>query len=435
MEYQKIANLIDDNTLNQPSKFRTRNWVEINDESRGAYNVNSQIKFKTTMLKSSLCDYSDAYILVKGTISVNNTAAQGAAANNTNKKVIFKNCAPFTNCISEINNTQIDNAKDIDIVMPMYNLIEYSDNYAKTAGSLWQYCKDIRARNANANDEITEFTAGSLTDSFNFKLKITGQTGNGGTKDVEIIVPLKYLSNFWRTLEMPLINCEVNLILTWSSACVLIATVNPNQAATFAITDTKFYVSVVTLSTQENTKFLQQLKSGFKRVINWNKYLSKSELLAQNPNLNHLVEPSFQGVNRLFVLAFENDDDRTSDEQYYLPTVEIKDYNIVINGENFFDQPIKNNKITYDNIRKITTGQGDDYAAGCLLDYPYFADAYKMIAVDLSKQQALDADLRAIQQINFTANLDRAGNTRVCFILEEAKETILDFSQGTVKVL
>ena len=122
-EYQKIANLIDDNILNQPSKFKTRNWIEINDESRGAYNVNSQIKFKTTMLKSSLCDYSDAYILVKGTITVNNTAAQGAGANNINKKVIFKNCAPFTNCISEINNTQIDNAKDIDIVMPMYNLM------------------------------------------------------------------------------------------------------------------------------------------------------------------------------------------------------------------------------------------------------------------------------------------------------------------------
>ena len=125
MEYQKIANLIDDNTVNQPSKFRTRNWIEINDESRGAYNVNSQIKFKTTMLKSSLCDYSDAYILVKGTISVNNTAAAGAAANNTNKKVIFKNCVPFTNCISEINNTQIDNAKNIDIVMPVYNLKIY----------------------------------------------------------------------------------------------------------------------------------------------------------------------------------------------------------------------------------------------------------------------------------------------------------------------
>ena len=249
------------------------------------------------------------------------------------------------------------------------------------------------------------------------------------------MVPLKYLSNFWRTLEMALINCEVNLILTWSSTCVIIATNTPNQNATFAITDTKIYVPVVTLSTQENTKFFRQLKSGFKRVINWNKYLSKPELLAQNPNLKHLVEPSFQGVNRLFVLAFENDDDRTSSDEYYLLIVEIKDYNIMINGENFFNQPIKNNKATYDNIRKIPTGQGDDYTTGCLLDYPYFTDTYKMIAVDLSKQQALDADPRAIQQFNFTANLDRAGNTRVYFILEEAKETILDFSQGTVKVL
>ena len=272
----------------------------------------------------------------------------GSAVNNNNKKVIFKNCAPFTNCISEINNTQRDNAKDIHIVIPMYNLIEYSDNYAKTTGSLWQYCKDIPAR--NNNNEIINFTEGNPTDSFNFKVKITGRTRNNGTKDVEIMVPLKYLSNFWRTLEMPLINCEVSLILTWSSTCVLIATNIPNQKATFAITDTKLYVPVVTLSTQENTKFFQQLKSGFKRVINWNKYLSKPELLAQIPNLNHLVEPSFQGVNRLFVLAFENDDHRTSDERYYLPTVEIKDYNIMINGENFFDQPIKNNKATYENI-------------------------------------------------------------------------------------
>ena len=366
MEYQKIANFIDD-LSNKPSKFKTRNWVEINDESRRAYNVNSQIKFKTTMLKSSLCDYSDAYILVKGTISVDNTAAAGAAVNNNDKKVIFKNCAPFTNCISEINNTQIDNAKDIDIVMPIYNLIEYSDNYAKTTGSLWQYCKDIPAQN-NSNNEIVHFTANNLTDSFHFKVKFTGQTDDDGTKDVEIMVPLKYLSNFWRTLEMSLINCEVNLILTWSSTCVLVATSVLNQNATFAITDTKLYVPVVTLSTQENTKFFQQVKPGFKRVINWNKYLSKPELLAQNPNLNHLVESGFQGVNRLFVLAFENDDDRTNGDQYYLPTVEIKDYNIMINSENFFDQPIRN-KIIYENIRKLATGQGDDYTTGCLLNY------------------------------------------------------------------
>ena len=169
-------------------------------------------------------------------------------------------------------------------------------------------------------------------------------------------------------------------------------------------------------------------------MVNWNKYLSKPELLAQNPNLNHLVEPSFQEANRLFVLAFENDTDRASHNTYYLPNIEIKDYNIMINGENVFDQPIKDNKVTYENIRKISIGRGDDYTTGCLLDYPYFRDNYKMIAVDLSKQQALNADPRAIQQIYFTANLEE-DNTRIYFILEEAKETILNFVQGTVKVL
>ena len=356
-----------DDTSNQPSKFRTRNWVKINDESRGAYNVNSQIKFKTTRLKSSLCDYSDAYIFVKGTITIAGEGADAAArhADERDKGVAFKNCAPFTNCISEINNTQVDNVKDIDIVMPMYNLIEYSDNYAKTSGSLWQYFRD----EPNNHDDMDE------SELFKSKLKITGKTPNNGNgKDVEIMVPLKYLSNFWRTLEMPLINCGVNLILAWSSTFVITVS---NGAGTFAITDTKLYVPVVTFSTQENSKFLQQLKSGFKRVINWNKYLSKPELLAQNPNLNHLVEPIFRGVNRLFVLAFEGDAQRTPHVTYYLPNAEMKDYNIMINGENFFDQPIKNNKVTYENIRKVATGKGDDYATGCLLDYSYFADAYK----------------------------------------------------------
>ena len=141
MKYQKIINLLD-NTSNQPSEFRTNNWVEINFESRETYNVNGQIKFKTTMLKSSLCNYSDVYILVKRYIAVNNTAADSAAANNTNQKVIFKNYTPFSNYISEMNNTQIDSAKDIDKVMPMYNLIEYSDNYSETSRSLWQWYRD-----------------------------------------------------------------------------------------------------------------------------------------------------------------------------------------------------------------------------------------------------------------------------------------------------
>ena len=279
MEYQKIANLLNDGS-NKPSKFRTKNWVEINDDIRGAYSPDKQIRFKTAMLKSSLCDYSDAYILVKGNISVNNTAGAGAAANNTNKKVILKNCAPFTNCISKINNTQTDNAEYIDVVLPIYNLIQYSDNYSKTSGSLWQYCKEIPVVN-NAGD-IGEFNGANATDSFNFKTKITGQTNNNGRIDVEIMVPFKYLSNFWRTLEMPLTNCEVKLILTWSAGCVMIYTDVADQFSTFSITELNLYIPVVALSTQDNAKLLPQLKSDFKKTISWNKYLSKPELLAQN---------------------------------------------------------------------------------------------------------------------------------------------------------
>ena len=165
----------------------------------------------------------------------------------------------------------------------MYNLIEYSDIYAKTSESLWEYFRD------DLDDDLAD------SESYKSKIKITGKTlDDNSEKDVEIMVPLKYLSNFWRTLEMPLINREVKLDLTWSSSCVI---TNSTGAVRFTITDTKIYVPVGTLSTQENTKLFQQLKSGFKRVINWNKYSSKPELLTQDQYLNHLVEPSFQGVN------------------------------------------------------------------------------------------------------------------------------------------
>ena len=172
-----------------------------------------------------------------------------------------------------------------------------------------------------------------------------------------------------------------------------------DQVPTFTITETNLYVPVVTLSTQEDAKLLPQLKSGFKRAISWNNYLAKSELLPQNSNLNHLIEPSFQWVNRLFVLAFENDDERISSKRYYISNVEIKDYNVIIDGKNFFDQPVQNDKVTNENIRKTATDQEYYYTTGCLLDYIYFKKYYKMIAIDLSKQQTLHADPKAIQQI------------------------------------
>ena len=195
-------------------------------------------------------------------------------------------------------------------------------------------CKYILA--VDDDGDIVDFNGANATDSFNVKAKITDQTNTNKRIDrVEIMVPLEYLSNFWRTLEMPLINCEVNLILTWSADCVIIYTNVANQIPTFTITETNLYVPVVTLSTQDNAKLLPQLKSGFKRTISWNKYLAKPELLAQNPNLNHLIEPSFQSVDRLFVLAFENNAQRTSNKRYYLPNLEIKDYIVTINGKTF----------------------------------------------------------------------------------------------------
>ena len=381
------------------------------------------------MLRSSLCDYSDAYIFVSGTITVGALAAGGR---NNNIQVVFKNCAPFTSCIYEINITQIDNAKDIDVVMPLYNLlIEYFDNYSKTSECLSQYYRDEPA--LAADDALADFPGNSA--SFKYKQKITGSTGNYGTKDVEIMVPLKYLSNFWISLEMPLINCEINLILTWSVNCV-ISSAAANQTTTFSITDTKFYVPVVTLSTEDNEKLLQQLKSGFKRTINWNKYHSKTKTLNDpKPYLDFLFDPSFQGVNRLFVLPFNDLDDRTGHSRYYLPNAKVKDYNVTIDGKNLFDQPVKSYIRTYENIRKITTGQGDDYTTGCLLDYNFFKKNYKMIAIDLSKQQSLHADPKAIQQINFTGNLDGNNNRLLLFIIEDSERNHFRFSKGTVKVL
>ena len=243
--------------------------------------------------------------------------------------------------ISRIKNTDIDNAQDIDIVIPMCNLIEYSDNYSKTSGGLWQYYKD------DPNNNIAQY------ESFKSKIKITGKTpAVGNTKDVEITVSLKYLSSFWRTLEMPLINCEVNLILAWSKDCFISSATGKTK---FAITETKLYVPVVTLSTQDNAKLLQQLQleCGFKRTRTWNKYDPSIKTFAPNRYLNHLINPNFQRVNRLFVLSFENENDRTSHSANYLPKVEIKDYNVMIDGKNLFDQPINSMTTTYKILEKL----------------------------------------------------------------------------------
>ena len=187
---------------------------------------------------------------------------------------------------------------------------------------------------------------------------------------------------------MLLINCAINLDLSWSKNCILAVTDVANQVTTFSVTDTKVFLPVVTSSTHDNAKLLEQLKSGFKRTINWNKYQSKKSIERQNQYLDYLIDPSFQGVNRLFVLSFEDEEQQTSYKQYYLPSLDIKDYNVMIDGQNLFDQPVRNDLITYDSIRKVATGQGDDYSTGCLLDYNYFKNYYEMI-IDLVNNKHL----------------------------------------------
>ena len=187
----------------------------------------------------------------------------------------------------------------------------------------------------------------------------TNDSIDNNTKEIEIVVPLKYLSNFWRTLDIPLINCTINLILTWSENCVLTdliiqpavdakedlparPEINAPTNATFNIADTKLYVAVLTLSTQDDNKLLEQLKTGFKRTIKWNKYRSEMIYQGKSNNLNYLIDLEFGRVNRLFVLSFKNEGDRTSFSKYYTPSVEIKDFNVLIDGKKFFGVPIKN---------------------------------------------------------------------------------------------
>ena len=173
---------------------------------------------------------------------------------------------PFTSCLSRINNTQIDDAQYIDVVIPIYNLKEYSDNYSKKIWSIFQYCRGATV--VDNKGDLTDFTEDIVIDSFNLKEKLTAQTGDNGTKNVEIMVPLKNISDLWRTLEMVLVNCDVTLDLSWSQSYVLVAT-NAAQATAFSTADTKLYLPAVALSTQDNAKVLERLKSGFKRKIDW----------------------------------------------------------------------------------------------------------------------------------------------------------------------
>ena len=276
--------------------------------------------------------------------------------------------------------------------MPIYNLLQYNKTYSKTTGSLWNCYRDELSDNTNDNNNPNKNVINS--ESFNYKAGIPGSTysvnakitnaednevnnpaydaNKSGKKEVEIVVPVKYLSNFRRALKIPLINCEVSLILPWCRDCVITSMekrvitntqrdTSPKNA-TFQIKDTKLYLPVVTLSTENDKILSEQLRTGLKITIKSNKYRTEMTNQAKNNNLTYLIDPTFTKVNRLFVLSFENEDHRTSFSEYYVPNIQTKDFNVLIDRKSFFDMPIKNEQI-------IEMGRNNDYTKGTLLDY------------------------------------------------------------------
>ena len=210
------------------------------------------------------------------------------------------------------------------------------------------------------------------------------------------------------------------------------AAINASTNATFKITDVKLYVPVVTLSTENDKTLLEQLRTGFKRTIKWNKYRSEMTNQTQNNNLNYLIDPTFTKVNRLFVLSFENEDDRRSFSKYYVPNVQIKYFNVLINGKSFFDMPIKNEEEAYQQI--IEMGRNNDYTRGNLLDYEHFSKHYKFIAINSSKQILLqNPGLK--KQINFIEKLERNEGATIFFIIKKSEETTFEFSQNSATIV
>ena len=346
-----------------------------------------------------------------------------AAAADANTRLALKNCAPFTKCNLEINDEHVDTPENLDITMSLYNLIEYSDNYQDSSATLYQYKRDEPPE----ADAVADLTADNSS-SFKYKVSLLGNPvfdGNITKRSVKVVVPLKYLSNFFRSLEMSLINCKIKLNLTWKKECVLS---NQDVAAVFIINNTKMYVPVVTLSKEDNKDFIEQQNKGFQRSIYSNEYKTKE--INENADANVFkytnLDPSFQGVNRLFVMAYNRANGqptRNEQQKYYLPRTDLEKYNVIIDGRNFYDNPIESDIEKYRELKDVMIGKGEDYTTGSWLDFNCF-DKHKLVAVDLSKQKELDADPRAIQQIEFKGMFGT--NSTIYWVLEKSKEITLE---------
>ena len=402
--------------------------------------MQSIVKFNTEIVKPFLCDYSDAYILVTGNIKVEN--------GNDATRVATKNCHPFTRATFKLNDEQADTLDNLDLTMNLYNMLEYSDNYADTTGSFYQY-KRPEPRDANGNVvnlattlSFFKYQSGlvqkqlTTPNSDNVPANTDPNFANAHRiwKNTKIVVPLKYISNFFRNLELPLTNTKLYMELNWTKYSV---SCNQNQNSIFQITKCELYIPVVPLNTENNNKLSELLSKGFERTVVWNEYKSKIERvpIPQNDNMfrRTTLDASFQGVSKLFAAAYETDDiernanTEESRRRYYLPRAEIKDYNVLIDGRNFYDQNVNSSIVRYNELLKMATGRSEDYSTGCLLDYDYYIKDFNIVGIDLSHQAVLDPDPKIIQQIEFVYKLP-SGNVAINYdlltVLEKEKQAV-----------
>ena len=308
-----------------------------------------------------------------------------AAADN-NTTVAIKNCHLFTRASFKLNDEQVDTADNLDLTMELYNMLEYSDNYADSTASLYQYkSPEPRDNNGVLNDVTFANSSSFKYQSGLIQKQLTTENGhstpvNAGAdpnfivdhrlwKNIKIVVPLKYVSNFFRSLELPLINTKLYMELNWTKYSV---SSSIKQNSTFQITKGELYIPVVILNTENNNKLSGLLSKGFERTVIWNEYKSKIETVNVTANDNNFkrttLDTSFQGVSRLLVASYETGDIRRntnhehSRRRYYLPRAEIKDYNVLINGRNFYDQNVNSSIVRYNELLKMATGRLEDYS-------------------------------------------------------------------------
>ena len=386
----------------------------VNDHNNGNYNqgddVHSIVKFNTEIVKPFLCDYSDAYILVTSDIKV--------AVTDNNTRVAIKNFHPFTRISFKLNGEQVDTADNLDLTMESYNMLEYSDNYADTTASLYQYKRpEPRDNNGVLNDLTAANSSSFKCQSGLIQKQLTKENGHSETanvsadpnfnvahrlwRNIKIVVALKYVSNFFRSLEFPLINTKLYMELNWTQNSVLSSI---NQNSIFQITRGELYIPVVTLNIEDNNKLSELLSEEFEKTVTWNEYKSKIE-----------------GIN---ISANNNNFKRTT-------------LDVLIDGRNFYDQNVNSNIVRYNEHLKMTTGRSEDYSTGCFMDYYYYIKDFNFVGIDLSHQSVLDTDSKVNQQIEFVYKLpsgDNAIDYDLLTVLEKEKQTVLKFSQGTVKV-